>query len=100
MSSVLQRTLRNSDALILGDLNLQHIDWQALTGSEGESHRMLNFVENNCFSRIVSEATRDNNILDLVLLTQENQADNVSVGEHLGPCDHRLLRLDMSSNKD
>ncbi len=30
-----------------------------------------------------SEPTRDDNILDLVSVTQENLVDNVSVGEHL-----------------
>lgn len=95
MYTVLQRTLRNNEALILGDFNLPHIDWKTLTGSEGESHRMLDFVENNCLSQMVSEPTRDNNILDLVLVTQENLVENVSVGEHLGSCDHRLVRLDL-----
>lgn len=95
MYSVLQRTLRNSDALILGDFNPPHMDWQTLTGSEGESHRMLDFVENNCLSQMVSEPAHDNNILDLVLVTPENIVDNVSVGEHLGSCDHRLVRLDI-----
>ncbi len=55
---------------------------------------MLDFVENSCLNQIVSEPTRDDNILDLVLVTQENLVDNVSVGVHLGSCDHRLLRLD------
>ncbi len=51
MYSVLLRTLRNSDALILGDFNLPHIDWLTLTGSEGESHRMIDIVENNFLSQ-------------------------------------------------
>ncbi len=94
MYSVLQRTLRNSAALIWGDSNLSHIDWQTLTGCEGKSHKMLDFVEHNCLSQIDSEPTRDN-ILEFVLVTQENLVDNISVGEHLGSCDHRQVRLDL-----
>ncbi len=44
---------------------------------------------------MVSESTRGNIILDPVLVTQENVVDNVSVGEHLGSCDHRQVRLDL-----
>ncbi len=95
MYSVLQRTLRNNDALVLGDFNLPHIDWQTLTGSEGESHSMLDFVEYNCFSQMVSEPTRKTNTLDLELVTQENLVDNASVGEHLGSFVHRLVCLDL-----
>ncbi len=70
---------------------------RAPEGSEGESHRMLDFVEHNCLNQIqmVNESTRCNYILDLVLVTQENLVDNVSVGEHLLSCDHRLVRLDL-----
>ncbi len=89
----LQGTLRNSDASLLGNFSLLHIDW--LTGSEGESHKMLDFIEDNRFSEMISEPTHGNNILDLVLLTQENLDDNVSVCEHHGSCDHRVARLDI-----
>ncbi len=87
MCGVLQRRLRNDDALILVDFKLQYTDWQTLTGFEGDSHRMPDFVEPNCLSQMVSEPTRDN-ILDLVLATQENLDDN--------GCDHRrTVRLDL-----
>ncbi len=96
MYSDLQRTLRNNDALILGDFNLLHTDWQTLTRSEGELHIMLDFVEHNCLNQMVSEPPHDNNILDLVVLVnQENLVANVSIGEHLGSCDHRLVHLNL-----
>ncbi len=56
---------------------------------------MLNFAEHNCLSQMFSEATHDNNVLDLVLVTPENLVDNVSVGDHFGSCDQRLVRLDL-----
>ncbi len=91
----MQRTIIDNDGLILGDFSLPHKDWQTLTGSNGESHRILDFVEYNCVSQMVSEPKRDNDILDLVLITQENLVDNVSVDEHLGSCDHRLVHPDL-----
>lgn len=41
----------------MGDFNSPHIDWQTLLESEGELHRMLHLVENNCLSQMVREPT-------------------------------------------
>ncbi len=56
---------------------------------------MLDFVERSCRSQTASDSKRDDNVFDLVLVTQENLVDNVSVGEHLGSCDHRLVCLNL-----
>ncbi len=45
MYQILRRSLHNNEAVILGDFNLPHIDWQTLTGAESESHRMHEFVD-------------------------------------------------------
>ncbi len=56
---------------------------------------MLDFVGNDFLSQMVSERTRDNNILDLVLVTWDNSVENVTISEHLGSYDDRLVRLDV-----
>lgn len=56
---------------------------------------MLDFVENDCFSQMVNEPTRESNIFDLAIASQENLLDNVSFGKHLGSCDHSLVLLDI-----
>ncbi len=91
IQSFLQGILRNSDALILAT----NLPQKTLMGSEGESHRMFLFVEHNFLSQMVTVLTREDNIIDLVLVTQENLVDNVSVGKYLCSCDHRLMRLVM-----
>jgi len=95
MYRILRQTLRNSASLILGDFILPHIDWQTLSGVESESHRMLEFLE--VLSQLVSEPTRENNILDLVIASQDNLMNNVPVGEHLFSCDHILVRADIKT---
>ena len=95
MYRVLRQSLNNNDSLILGDFNLPHIDWATLSGTESESHRMIEFLEENFLSQMVSEPTRQNNILDLVITTQDNLVSNVKVGEHLSSCDHKLVRIDI-----
>ena len=97
MYQVLQRSLHNNDAVILGDFNLPHIDWQTFTGVERESHNMLDFLEDNFLNQLVSEPTRENNILDLVIASQDHLITNVIVGEHLGSCDHKVVRAEINT---
>ena len=89
LSSITQR----HHSVILGDFNLPQINWQTLQGVEAESHRMLQFVEDNFLFQLVTEPTRENNLLDLILTTQEHLLDNVRVGEQLQNCDHNMVRF-------
>ncbi len=58
---------------------------------------MIEFLEENFLSRMVSEPTRENNLLDLVITTQDILVSNVTVGEHFGSCDHKLVRIDIKA---
>ncbi len=44
-------------------------------------------------SQIVTQPMRENNFLDLVLVSDSNLARECHVGEKLGGCDHNLIRL-------
>ncbi len=57
MYQVFQGSLHNNGAVLLGDFNLPHIDWETLISVESESHRMLDFINDNFFSQIVTEPT-------------------------------------------
>ncbi len=46
---------------------------------------------------MVSEPTRGNDILDLVIVSQDHLINNVVVGEHLGSRDHTLVRADINT---
>lgn len=41
---------------------------------------------------MVTEPTHDN-IADLVIVTEDNLVNNTAVGEHLGPCDQKFVRV-------
>ena len=43
---------------------------------------MPEFVENNFLSQLVSEPTHENNILDLVIASQDYFINNIAVDEH------------------
>ena len=97
MYNILHRSLQNNESLILGDFNLPHIEWQSLSGVERESHSMLEFLEDNFLTQLVSEPTRENSILDLVIASQDHLINKVTVGEHLGSCDHKVVRVEINT---
>ena len=39
---------------------------------------------------------RGDNILDIVLTTEDNLVSNISVGENLGKSDHRIVRFEIN----
>ncbi len=58
---------------------------------------MLEFLENHFLSQLVFEPMHGNNIIDLVIVSQDHLINNVVVGEHLGSCDHKLVRADINT---
>ena len=58
---------------------------------------MLEFIEDNFLIQLVTEPTRENNILDLVIASQEHLINNITVGEHLGFCDHKVVRAEINT---
>ena len=85
---------RKEATVICGDFNHMSIDWRTLqAGAEGES-----FVElvQDCFlTQHVDCPTRGDNILDLVLTSEENMIENLVVREPLGTSDHNIITFDL-----
>ena len=80
--------------IIMGDFN-HHIDWKK---SEGKNQADELFMEcmDECFlTQHVTEPTRGENILDLVISTEENLVEEVNVGEEFGTSDHRIIRFNV-----
>ncbi len=72
----------------MGDFTLPHRDCQAVTGVDTESQRMVEFLDDNFLHQSVSQRTREKNILDLVIVSQDHLIHNVAVGKHFDSCDH------------
>ncbi len=89
--------LHKSESVILDDFNLRHTDWQTLIGCGTESHKMLEFLEDNFLQQLLIEATCENNILDLVIVSQDHLINNVTVGENLCSCDHKVIRAEINT---
>ncbi len=81
-SSMLQeinRACRKKNVCLLGDYNFRRIDWESVVG-DLESEDILKVLQDNFLKQVVTEPTRGDNILDLVLTSNENMISEVDVG--------------------
>ena len=85
--------------LIMGDFNFPELDW-AKSETLDDSHPFIECVNDNFLFQGVTECTRSSNILDLVLTSEENMIDNVTVGEPFGSSDHQIIRFDLIACKE
>ncbi|CAG2244297.1 unnamed protein product [Mytilus edulis] len=87
--------------ILTGDFNLPDIDWDEEDSNGGytikSSHNYsneinklaLDIVEEHCLQQCVTEPTREKNILDLVLTTNENLVQKMSITD--GMSDHQMI---------
>jgi ribonuclease P/MRP protein subunit RPP40 len=85
--------------LIMGDFNFPELDW-AKPETLDDSHPFIECVNDNFLFQGVIECTRSSNILDLILTSEENLIDNVSVDEPFGSSDHQTIRFDFIAFKE
>ena len=85
------RASRYSKVCIVGDFNYRNINWIDKTG-DYESDDFLEVINDNFLHQYVTEPTRGNNILDLVLSNSLNLVQSVEVGGgSLGGSDHKEI---------
>ena len=60
------------DCIIMGDFNHGHIQWTSLQNTGREDQEFLNLVQDRFLSQHVLEATRGENVLDIVLSSRRN----------------------------
>ncbi len=87
----IQSTTRNKTAIILEDFNCPNINWNSMHGDQ-EGSRLMEMAEDSFLCQIVTQPTRGNNILDLVLTTDTDLISDCEVGEILSGCDHHMIR--------
>ena len=93
LHNVISHVSRN-DCVIMGDFNHADIRWNSLDScDDGKAFLML--VQYCFLTQHVSEPTRGDNILDLILSTQKEMIDNVRVVEPLGKSDHSQIQFNL-----
>lgn len=89
--NLLTETMRRKQTVLLGDFNC-HCNWNNRGNNEGECGRLIEFANDNFLEQLVREPTRGNHILDLILVTDEDMVDNITVEDCLANSDHNTVR--------
>jgi len=78
--------------IIMGDFN-HHIDWNQRRGKNTADELFVECMDENFLTQHVLQPTREENILDLVISTEEDMIEDVQVGERFGSSDHQIIRF-------
>ena len=71
------------------------IQWKSLQSTGGEDQHFLFLIRDSFLTHHVLEPTRGDNILDLVLSSQNELVDNVKIHEPLGSSYHNQIHFDI-----
>ena len=89
--------LQDRVCILVGDFN-SNVDWETRE-SPLAGMPLLEFVNDNFLTQWVREPTRGENILDLVLTTEDDIVSDLRVGEELGSSDHKIIRFVLKAPK-
>ena len=70
-----------------------------MTG-DGSSEEFLNVVQDDFFTQLVGEPTRQGNILDLVLTNNETLVSQVEIGARFDVSDHHEIRFKINAKRE
>ena len=84
----------------MGDFNHGNIKWDTIQSTGVEDQKCLCLVQDNFLTQHVLEPTRATRILDIVLSSQEELADNVKIKEPLGSSDHNQMHFNINVKSD
>ena len=94
------RPLLTGDCIIMGDFNHWNIKWDSLLSTGVEDQKLLCLVQDNFLTQHVFEPTRAARVLDIVLSSQKDFAENVVIQEPLGSSDHNQLHFNINVTSD
>ena len=80
--------LSKHECVIMGDFNLPNIDWTLQRPTPAPGNKLMQLLADNNLTQHVHETNRQNNILDLVISTEEELIVNLKITDKIG--DHQL----------
>ena len=87
--------INNVNCVLLGDFNFRKINWSTLTGTSQLENQFIDTIADNLLNQVVPTPTRENNILDLVLINDPTQISDLQVHEPFGSSDHNMIYFDL-----
>ena len=92
--SLINKVGQEQNVVIMGDFNFSELDWGKMESID-YSHPFLECIGDNFMSQLVDEPTRGSNYLDLVLTSDEDLVQEVTVGEHFATSDHNVVKFNI-----
>ena len=81
--------LSQHECVIIGNFNLPTIDWTLERPTSAPGNKLMQLLADNDLTQHVHETARQNNILDLVISTEEELIVNLKIGGIIG--DHQPI---------
>ena len=79
----------------MGDFNHGHIQWKSLENTGGDDQQFLLLIQDSFHTHHVLEPIGGENVLDLILSSQNELVENVKIHEPLGNSDHNQIHFDI-----
>ena len=79
----------------MGDFNLSNIDWTLQRPTPAPGNKLVQLLVDNNLTQHVHETSRQNNILDLVISTEEELIANLEITDKIG--DHQAITFSIKT---
>ena len=89
--------LSQHECVIMGDFNLPNIDWTLQRPIPAPGNKLMQLLADNNLTQEMHETTRQNNILDLVISTEEEIIVNLKITDKTG--DHQAITFSIKTEK-
>jgi len=101
LTTFLEKLINNrGPTFIVGDLNCPSVNWSSIQDYDANHHpslqKIADFAIKNGFIQCVNEATRNRNILDVVLINEPLSLCQLSVDDPFGNSDHCSINFSCS----
>ena len=94
--------IHSRNIVLMGDFNYGNIDWNSLQpeiGASSDTVLFLECLENNYLTQHITESTRGNRTLDLLITRDPDIVRDVSVLDCLGGSDHCMVLWKVDFNR-
>ena len=80
--------------LIVGDFNYPKINWENLECTK-EEVEFVELLQENFLFQHVDAATKEGNILDLVISNEISMVEDIKILEHFSTSDHNMVEFQL-----
>ena len=84
----------------MGDFNHEHIKWKYLESTGGEDQQFLFLIQDSFLTQHVLEPTRGDNVIYIILSSQNELVDNVKIHKPLGNSEHNQIHFDINTKSE